>query len=481
MARIFISYSRRDEAFARQLAGSLSDMGADIWIDVEDIPAGMKWSSAIQQGLDSAEVMIVIITPESMASRNVEDEWQYYLDHNMPVIPVLLRDAKIHFQLNRIQWVDFLNQPYDFALMQLHGELRRNGVNIALPPVSQSNPARRAAAPSAPATQDKPPVPRQAPGFERPLIIGAVVGISLLGIILVMGVGLLSGGLTTDDATEAVAITQVTAIAAENTPTDPPPTPTPTETPLNLGPVTNNADWEPIQRTIEGVAMVLVPTGRVLRGPTQSHYNANLAACNQYSGLSCERELSDELSDEQIVIGRAFWMDRTEVADGALPRVNIDWNNAATACAARAARLPNEDEWEWAAKGPSNWRFTWGNEWDFSTPRANICDAANCNNGWALANFDDGYPEQAPVDAFEAGASWVGAINLIGNVWEWTADNYPGAITNTLRGSAWTWHLGEATTTARDNGDTVSSFINTFYGYRCVRDYVAGDLERYSE
>ena len=35
MARLFISYSRADEAFARQLARSLSDLGADIWIDVE--------------------------------------------------------------------------------------------------------------------------------------------------------------------------------------------------------------------------------------------------------------------------------------------------------------------------------------------------------------------------------------------------------------------------------------------------------------
>jgi hypothetical protein len=49
MARIFISYSRVDEAFARQLAKTLSEYGADVWIDVEDIPAGMKWSSAIQQ------------------------------------------------------------------------------------------------------------------------------------------------------------------------------------------------------------------------------------------------------------------------------------------------------------------------------------------------------------------------------------------------------------------------------------------------
>ena len=130
MTRIFISYRRDDEVFARRLATSLSDAGADVWIDVDDIPAGMKWSTAIQQGLKLCDVLIVLITPESMASGNVEDEWQYFLDEGKPVIPVLLREAEVHFQLRRIQYVDFESQPYDVAFAQLHGELRRRGAAL---------------------------------------------------------------------------------------------------------------------------------------------------------------------------------------------------------------------------------------------------------------------------------------------------------------------------------------------------------------
>ncbi len=133
MARIFVSYSRRDEAFGRQLAGSLSNMGADVWIDIEDIPVGMKWSSAIQQGLDAGQLLIVVISPDSMASRNVEDEWQYYLDQGKPVIPVLLRPAKIHFQLNRLQYIDFHGQDYGQAIGQLYAELRSNGLQLEPP------------------------------------------------------------------------------------------------------------------------------------------------------------------------------------------------------------------------------------------------------------------------------------------------------------------------------------------------------------
>src|SRR4026207_2485130 len=122
MAHIFISYSRTDEVFARQLATSLSQLGADVWIDIEDIPVGMKWSRAIQEGLDVSDVLLVVISPESMASHNVEDEWQYYLDQKKPVIPLLLTPTKLHFQLSRIQYVDFHRQAYDKSLRQLHAE-----------------------------------------------------------------------------------------------------------------------------------------------------------------------------------------------------------------------------------------------------------------------------------------------------------------------------------------------------------------------
>jgi len=177
MARIFISYSRTDEAFGRQLATSLSGLGADVWIDIEDIPVGMKWSRAIQEGLDVSDVLLVVISPESMASNNVEDEWQYYLDQKKPVIPLLYMPAKLHFQLSRMQYIDFKRNNYDRALRQLHAELGRKGVQLnPLPKRSTlTQPiARVAAATSAPQL-----------GRKFPLT-WLVAG----GIVLVIGVGL---------------------------------------------------------------------------------------------------------------------------------------------------------------------------------------------------------------------------------------------------------------------------------------------------
>lgn len=137
MANIFISYSRKDEKFARQLAKSLSDLGADVWIDVDDIPAGMKWSTAIQQGLDVCDAGIVIITPTSMASHNVEDEWQYILDNKKPLIPILLQQTKIHFQLSRVQYVRFDNRPFDEALADLVHQFALKSIMLDKPSPKQ--------------------------------------------------------------------------------------------------------------------------------------------------------------------------------------------------------------------------------------------------------------------------------------------------------------------------------------------------------
>lgn len=131
MGQIFISYSRADKAFADQLRADLEKRGADVWIDVDDIPVGEKWSSAVQQALDSCTVMIVILSPEAAASKNVEDEWQYFLDQNKPLVPVLLRPTKAHFQISRIQYIDFSQQPYRTAFDALCAELQRNGVLFA--------------------------------------------------------------------------------------------------------------------------------------------------------------------------------------------------------------------------------------------------------------------------------------------------------------------------------------------------------------
>ncbi|MCD4685803.1 MAG: SUMF1/EgtB/PvdO family nonheme iron enzyme [Anaerolineae bacterium] len=445
MARIFISYSRTDHAFARRLAADLSTLGADVWIDVADIPAGMKWSSAIHDGLRSCEAMLVIVSPDSMASQNVEDEWQYFKDQGKPLIPVLLRPADMHFQLHRMQYIDFHEQEYASALAQLHSELRRKG--IALEPLTTTDSSVQL-----PVQQPLPVHGADAvASYPRSyFVIGAaVLAVVALAIILALS-GVLGGG---DDEPQATGETQAAALATE-TPTDQPtasntPQPTATEAPTNtlipeptdtpspppptatLTPLQavldlaqnfsgDNDDWEPFVQEFDGVAMVLVPAGCFMMGST---------------------DWDDTQPVHEVCFDEPFWMDRYEVTRAQYeacvttsaceqpftsnystqpnhPINNMSWFDAQRYCEWRGARLPSEAEWEYAARGPDALVYPWGNEF----VEANGVYSGNSSN------------QTAVVGSRPSGVAWVGTFDQSGNLWEWVADwysnNYYGTLTN---------------------------------------------------
>lgn len=103
---------------------------------------------------------------------------------------------------------------------------------------------------------------------------------------------------------------------------------------------------------------------------------------------------------------------------------------AVSYCAAHAARLPSEAEWEYAARGSGDRTFPWG-EARPSRERVNVC-GQECERWHAKVGLDkrwrgvmyaadDGYAGTAPVGSFPRGASPDGVEDLIGNVFEWTA------------------------------------------------------------
>jgi hypothetical protein len=161
MSRLFISYCREDGNFAKRLADDLKLAGANVWIDVNDITPGIKWSTAVQRGLLESDIMVVILSPEAVSSTNVEDEWQAYLDEQKPVIPILLRpiNQQMPFQLRRLQYIDFHQQDYRQAFEQLKNALQRYEIQLtgslaeAAPPAEDTPSAKVSDVTSAPQGQ----------------------------------------------------------------------------------------------------------------------------------------------------------------------------------------------------------------------------------------------------------------------------------------------------------------------------------------
>jgi TPR repeat protein len=103
----FFSYSREDSDFALRLAEDLKAAGAPVWLDQLDITPGQRWARAVQDALNNCPRMLVILSPSSVASTNVEDEVTFALEEHKTVIPILYRDCKVPLQLRSFQYIDF--------------------------------------------------------------------------------------------------------------------------------------------------------------------------------------------------------------------------------------------------------------------------------------------------------------------------------------------------------------------------------------
>lgn len=193
------------------------------------------------------------------------------------------------------------------------------------------------------------------------------------------------------------------------------PTDTATVTPTAT-PVSNN-NWEPVVQDFDGVEMVLVPAGCFMIG-------------SKYGAL-------DEQPVHEVCLD-AFWIGQTEVTNNEYrscvdagqcspphrltyygspdyadhPVVYIDWRQARDYATWVGGVLPTEAQWEYAARGPDSWEYPWGETFDCQL--ANIGGSSSC----------DGYSSSAPAGNFTGGASWVGALDMSGNVWEWTSTAY---------------------------------------------------------
>src|SRR5512147_2448147 len=111
--QVFICYARADKEFAAHLVEDLADYEIKLWMDVRSIPHGANWDLEVQKGLDSSDMMLVLLSPPAVASQNVADEWSYFIEKGKPIVPLLIAPCDVPFRLSRRQHVDFTG---DYAL-----------------------------------------------------------------------------------------------------------------------------------------------------------------------------------------------------------------------------------------------------------------------------------------------------------------------------------------------------------------------------
>lgn len=126
---IYISFQRKSSDFVHVLSTRLKENGFNTWLD-ETILPGEDWQSIIDQAIQDAWAIIVVMTPEARASEFVTYEWSLALGLGKITIPIMLQPTDIHPRLAQLQYLDFTNvtvRPWERLIGLLKDAMEESG------------------------------------------------------------------------------------------------------------------------------------------------------------------------------------------------------------------------------------------------------------------------------------------------------------------------------------------------------------------
>lgn len=419
---VFISYSRTDTAVMQRVKQTLLDYPLPVWTDEGIEPGTTSWKRAISSAIEQAACLMCLLSPDAKNSEWVQRELDYAEAQGVPIFALMVRGntaASVPFALIGTQYVD-IQTDYEGGMNRLVPILAR----ICL---------------------------EDAPADPEVTVISHTLAIH--------------------------EQTQIDPAALEKTKSKPllEHIPTLEAAPVDyskIKPVTRNKDWTPIIRVINGIEMCLVPPGCFMMGSEDGEEN--------------ERPVHQRCIDKPFWIGRypitnAQYIGAVQVGickpsrynndecfnQPQQPVVGVDWYQARQFAEWKGMLLPTESQWEYDARGPEGWVWPWGN--DFVSD--NLVYAQNSGG------------KTAPVGSKPHGMSWVGALDMSGNAWEWCItkrrrsyqekeDNHiTGDSQRVLRGGFWnSTHLNAQAAARYGRFPLVG---NTGIGFRVMFDPVA--------
>lgn len=147
----FISYKREDQPYAERVRDTLRAWGYSTWMDIENIPQGAYWPDEIDRGLRQSDLVVGLLSPQAITSRNVRNEWDWAINAGKKLVLLMLRPVppdEIPHRLVSINYIDCTaDMSNAFGALQTaitspdYPQYGGLGVSVPItPPVTSSRP-----------------------------------------------------------------------------------------------------------------------------------------------------------------------------------------------------------------------------------------------------------------------------------------------------------------------------------------------------
>ncbi len=109
MTQVFLSYADEDRATMKKIRNSLRRESITVWTNRTDIQTGEAFDEAIKRGIEQADNMVYLLSPDSVNSNYCQRELDLALSLNKRIIPLLVRETdpnQMVSVLRSLQYID---------------------------------------------------------------------------------------------------------------------------------------------------------------------------------------------------------------------------------------------------------------------------------------------------------------------------------------------------------------------------------------
>ncbi|MDJ0617576.1 MAG: TIR domain-containing protein [Calothrix sp. MO_192.B10] len=94
MTEVFLSYADEDRGTMEEIRRSLRREGITVWTNTTDIQTGEEFVEAINRGIEQADNVVYLLSPDSVNSTYCQQELDLAVSLNKRIIPILVRETE---------------------------------------------------------------------------------------------------------------------------------------------------------------------------------------------------------------------------------------------------------------------------------------------------------------------------------------------------------------------------------------------------